>query len=318
MPKIDCEFENHAIDDSSQSKWNVFTDILFLKADEIATWALKVDFMPFTTAEGQSAVNYSEDAKAVRFAWDLGVRAGLWYRFDRNQWDTQIYYTWFRTHGKDHAVASNSKSNITTAFLGEWLTFGFSSSAGHIQWNILLNAIDWELGREFQTRKGVSFRPNLGIKGGWIHQTIHSQWSSAQFTATENLKNNFWGVGPKGGVDSNWNIVFVNNHSFDLFGDVSLALLGGSWTIKDLQKTSMNSAISGINPTTWTATLMFHGIMGFSWDVKLNKERSNLGVSVGYEFQYWFDQLKIFTFLEGTLHAALVLQGGTFDVHFNY
>lgn len=321
MPERDSKLENHPIpsqNDASKSQWNVFTDLLFLKADEIATWALKVDFMPFTTSGGQSAVNYSDDARAVQFDWDLGIRAGFGYRFEENQWDTQIYYTWFHTHGKDHSVASNSNSNITTAFLGEWLTFGFSSSSGHIQWKILLNAIDWEIGRQSDAGKGLSFRPHLGIKGGWIDQTIHSQWTSGQFTATENLKNNFWGLGPKGGVNSNWNIGSIHNHLFNLFGDLSLALLGGTWTFKDIQKTSMDSSLSGVNPKTRAATFMFHGLMGFSWDVKFGKNQSNFGIRVGYEFQYWYDQLKIFTFLEGTLHAALVLQGGMLDVHFNY
>jgi hypothetical protein len=321
MPQNDCKLEHQALPshhNAPKSKWNVSTDLLLLKADEIVTWALKTDFMPFTLSGGESAVNYSQNTKMVRFDWDFGARVGVGYRFEGNQWDTQIYYTWFRTHGKDSSVAPTSDSNITTAFLGEWLTFGFSSSSGHIQWHILLNAIDWEIGRDCDAGKGLSFRPHLGIKGGWIHQKIHSQWTSMQFTATENLKNNFWGLGPRGGVNSNWNIASINCHSFNLFGDVSLALLGGKWTFKDRQKTSMNSAIAGINPTTWTATFMFQGIMGLSWDVLLNKNRSNFGARLGYEFQYWYDQLKIFTFLEGTLHAPLVLQGGMFDVHFNY
>lgn len=318
IAKTDSKVNNTKFSDQNNpSQWNFFADMLLLKADEIATWALKVDFMPFTTSGGESAVRFSQTPKSVSFDWDFGIRAGLSYRFEGDRWDTRLYYTWFQTSGKDSSQA-NAESNITTALLGEWLTFGFASNAGHIQWHIVLNAIDWELGRDCPLSKGLSFRPYLGLKGAWINQTVHSQWTSKENKATENLKNDFWGLGPKGGVNTNWYLGSVNDHSFNLFGDTSIALLGGNWTFKDLQKTSMNSSIKSINPSTWAATFMFYGLMGFSWDVMFNKNRSNFGVRVGYEFQYWHDQLKIFTFLEGTLHAALVLQGGMLDVHVNY
>lgn len=300
------------------SRWDFFADVLFLKADEIATWALEVDFMPFTTSGGQPAVDFLQSPKSVTFDWDIGIRAGLGYRFKGDRWDTRLYYTRFQTRGKDSARSTNADSNITTALLGQWLTFGFASSLGRIQWHIHLNAIDWELGRDSPVGKGFSFRPYLGLKGAWIYQTVHSQWISQGFDATENLKNDFWGLGPKGGVNTNWRLGSVKDHSFNLFGDASLAVLGGRWKFKDIQKTSMNSSIISLNPTTWAATFMFQGLVGFSWDVLFNKKRSNFGVRVGYEFQYWYDQLKIFTFLEGTLHAPLVLQGGMLDVHANY
>jgi hypothetical protein len=300
------------------SQWNFYADMLLLKTDEIATWALNVNFRPFTTSEGASAVDFSQTPKSVSFDWNFGIRAGMGYQFEGDKWDTRLYYTWFQTRGKNSAIASNADSNITTALLGEWLTFGFASNSGRIQWQILLNAVDWELGRNSPVGKGFSFRPHLGLKGAWIYQTMHSQWTTKENSATENLKNNFWGLGPKGGVNTNWHLGSIKNHSFNLFGDTSLTLFGGRWTFKDIQKTSMNSSIAGINPTTWAATFMFHGQMGFSWDVMFNKNQSNFGVRVGYEFQYWYDQLKIFTFLEGTLHAALVLQGGMLDFHVNY
>lgn len=296
------------------SQWEFFADMLVLKADEIATWALPLDFMP----QGTSAVDFVQTTKSVEFGWDLGVRAGLNYRFAGDRWDTSLYYTRFQTQGKDHALAPNADADITTAFLGEWLTFGFVSSSGQIQWRILLNAIDAELGRDCPVSKYFSFRPYLGLKGAWIDQTIHSQWVSKEFRATENLKNDFWGLGPKAGVSTNWLLGSLKNHSFNLFGDASLALLSGRWTFQDIQKTFMHSSITGITDPVWAATFMFYGIMGVSWDVAFNKNRSHYGARVGYEFQYWHDQLKIFTFLEGTLHAALVLQGGMLDVHVNY
>lgn len=303
---------------SQESKWDVFADMLLWKADEIASWALENNFFPFTTSGGASAVNFDQNQKMVLFDWDFGVRAGFSYYFERDRWDTQLSYTWFRTSGNDSASRQNSTSNVSSALLGEWLTFGFGSNAGRIDWSILLNAIDWEVGRNSTPGKGLIFRPHFGIKAGWILQTIHSNWvATSLITATENIKNNFWGLGPKGGLDSKWRLGALKDHCFHLFANTSLALLGGCWTFKDLQKTSMNSSVESMNPKTWAGTFMFQGLMGLGWDAKL-KNQTTFGAQVGYELQYWFDQLKVFTFLEGTLHAALVLQGGMFDVHFDY
>lgn len=308
------------LDQSNCSRWNLFADTLLLRADQIATWALPVTFMPFTTSGGEAGVNFVENAQMVQFNWDFGFRTGLRYGFERQGWDTTLYYTWFRTEGKNNTPTANSLGNTTSALIGEWLSFGFASGTGRIQWNILLNSIDWELGRQCNAGKGMMFRPHLGVKGGWIRQNVHSHWvTTSQILATENLKNNFWGLGPKGGVNSKWRLSSAWNTTFHIFFDPSLALLGGCWKMKDIQKSSsMNSSINSINPTTWAATFMFHSLMGIGWDLKLSRANSNLGFRLGYELQYWFDQFKVFTFLEGTLHAALVLQGGMFDVHFNY
>lgn len=98
-----------------------------------------------------------------------------------------------------------------------------------------------------------------------------------------------------------------------------MSLLGGSWTFKDIQKSSLNSEINSLNPNVFAGTFMGHSLVGFGWDFALNQGRQgSLGARAGYELQYWFDQLKFFTFLEGTLHAPLILQGGTLDVHFDY
>ena len=42
----------------------------------------------------------------------------------------------------------------------------------------MFNIFDWELGRNFWVSKALSLRPFLGLKGGWIHQSIHTKWQN--------------------------------------------------------------------------------------------------------------------------------------------
>lgn len=147
------------------SSWDFFADVLVLRADQIATWSLETSFMPFTS-NGTPGVNFTQNTKVVKFDWDVGFRTGAGYLFEERGWDTQVYYTWFRTTGKDRTFTPNSLSAVSSALLGEWLSFGFSAGAGRLEWAILLNAIDWELGLEYNCGNGFSFRPLLGVKRG--------------------------------------------------------------------------------------------------------------------------------------------------------
>jgi len=72
---------------------------------------------------------------------------------------------------------------------------------------------DWELGRSYWISKNLSLRPFFGIKGGWINQSINGTYYNLIINnvltnnlGTEHLKNNFWGIGPLGGINTNWRI----------------------------------------------------------------------------------------------------------------
>lgn len=298
-------------------KWDFFVDILLWRADQIGTWALSA-----LDVSTNLLTNVIVDVEPnnVLFDWSTGFRGGASYCLDRDHWDLQLFYTWFHTQKRMQAPGIGALS----AFLGNWLTFGlnpFSSPiAANIRWAILLNMFDWQLSRNYFASKTISFRPSLGVKGGWIHQNIHSHWQlPEQVFSTENLENYFWGIGPKAGLDTQWRLLDRGNHSFYLFADTAIALLSGCWTFKDEQKTTSDTSLTSfVIPKTYAGTFMLQGLMGFGWDVCLNQNQSKLTMQLGLETQVWFDQLKIFTFLEGTLHNTLTLQGGSFDVSLRF
>src|SRR5262249_51985460 len=157
------------------------------------------------------------DLHQVHFEWSPGFRVGVDYGMKHDQWDTQAYYTRFHTRGKDHA--SEGPGTVHSTFLGNFYVdnpqgsglSGPSYQSASIDWTIRFNMFDWELGRHFWVSQSLSLRPFVGVKGGWIHQSIRSKWKDPNLVGAEffkmgieHIKNHFWGIGPEAGINTKW------------------------------------------------------------------------------------------------------------------
>lgn len=272
------------------------------------------------------------DLREVNFGWNPGFRVGIGYGMTHDQWDTQAYYTWFRTTGKDHVSSGNGAVHST--FLGNFYIdnatgAGISGPAyqkGSISWTIRFNIFDWELGRNFWISQSLALRPFIGLKGGWIHQSIHSKWenpslSPAEFfnEGRENIKNNFWGIGPSAGINTKWNLFNCQCHSFNLLGDFSGALMWGHWTFSDLFTNDIHQQVAVNLENLNSGATMVRTFMGLNWEFYFGSENwYRFSSKLGYEMQFWLDQLQFYSFVGGRLNNQLTLQGGTLEFSFDF
>lgn len=272
----------------------------------------------------------------VRFNWNAGVRVGLDYGMHHDQWDTSLYYTWFRTKGTHHT--SGPLGSVFSSFMGNFYIDN-STGAGisgvpyekaSMDWTIRFNMFDWELGRAFSVSRALSVRPFVGLKGGWIHQSIHSKWKHPDLsdpkyagatpftTATENLKNNFWGLGPSAGLNTKWSLLRSQRHLLNLFGDFSGAIMWGHWTFRDAYRNDIGQKVSiDVSPIDGGAS-MLRMLMGLEWGININAGQSRFSTRLGYEMQCWLDQLQFYSFDAGRLSDELTFQGGTLEFRFDF
>jgi hypothetical protein len=123
---------------------------------------------------------------------------------------------------------------------GLWSCDAFS------KWNIKLDMWDLVLGRDFFVSKYLSLRPNFGLKGVNIRQTLRVNYHG--FNAADchcpcpsvcsldtpcfedRVKDNqkYWGVGPRAGMDTLWGF----GGGFGLYGNAAISLVYGR--LKDL------------------------------------------------------------------------------------
>lgn len=313
---------------SARGSWDVFGDFLVWYASEQSTaiWANVL------TTNITKALTFNDGflGKIFNFDWDFGFRTGVGYNMPYDQWDSQLFWSWFRTNAHS-SVPNGPPAEITTVipqFFNGFILGDFSHKA-EIQWNLLYNMFDWELGRSYWVSKGLSFRPFLGLKGGWINQKIHSKWQVFQtgnspdthavnYTAIEDLKNNFWGIGPSGGINTKWNLNSSATQFVSFFGDFSLASLWGSWLCKEVYNNPTPIEMT-LNMKRFTlGSLMCRGFLGLGWETDINQGRSHFSTRVGYEMQIWFSQLRMPTLAILPLHGDLTIQGGTFNCRFDF
>ena len=306
------------------ASFDLFADLLVWCAKESGTdhWAQVIE------TDGTSTVC---DIRNIEFGWNAGVRVGAGYGMEHDQWDAQGYFTWFKTEGHDQA--SGGPGSVFSSFLGNFYVNN-SSGAGlsgvayqraSIDWTIDFNMFDAELGRKYWVSQALSVRPFVGLKGGWIHQSIDTKWVTPEVPAPvifgvgkEDLKNDYWGIGPSGGMSLGWNLAERSYGSFDLFGDFSGAVMWGRWSFGDEYENDRGSRVAIDFSPIESASAMLRSLMGLSWDAYFNGGRSHFTAKLGYEMQFWLNQLQFYSFETGRLSNPLTLQGGTLEFRFDF
>jgi len=269
----------------------------------------------------------SNEFRVINFNWDAGFRVGAGYGMDHDQWDTRAYYTRFHTRGKDEVTAG--PGSVHSSFLGGFYVDNFNGKGitgpayeqASIDWKIRFNMFDWDLGRSFWVSEELALRPFLGLKGGWIHQLIRSKWQNPDLAsfpgstfysvATENLKNNFWGIGPQVGLNTKWNLLSSCSQYFNLFGDFSTAVMFGHWIFGDIFNNDIGQQVKVIFNHLNSGATMVRAFMGFGWEGSYCGLR--FSTKLGYETQFWLDQLQFYSFTGGRWSNLLTLQGGTLE-----
>lgn len=277
-----------------------FFDLLLwdLSEETTSVWST-ITTTPSTTVHDYQVQN-------VNFDWKPGFRGGLLYGSDTCFWDSKLYWTYYSTDKKYQIPAYGNI--ISPEFFSGFLSLDPFFGA-NIDWRVMFNMIDYNLSHAFSPIDDITLRPAIGIRIGTIHQNIHAYWDADVFNATEKVKNNFSGLGPTFGLDGRWNIY---NH-FALIGNFSTAFMWGNWKVSDIY--NRPGALLGlIAPTTITTTLnnstlgtlTFEFLLGLEW---IYRGHSDLTIQLGYEMQFWPNQLRLTTFQQLPTHGDLTLQG---------
>jgi hypothetical protein len=296
-------------------------------------WTLSADFLAWYASQEIASIwadvitigdnTSSWKAPSFHFKWDYGFRVGISRELNHDQWITSLNWTWFRTSARQ-SIPSKELARIGPEFDAAFLSNDTPSSM-NASWSLLFNMFDWQIGRDFCVSNGLYLHLYLGLKGGWINQSIHANYFDLTISdlltdesGREHLKNNFFGVGPLGGVNTTWVVYRCTPYFINLFGDFSMATMWGTWSCSDTYNNTVPIEYSVNTKRTELGALMFRGFMGLGWDVDLHGGKSHLSFRLGYESQIWLNQLQIATFQLQRLHSDLTFQGVTFNCHYDF
>lgn len=286
---------------------------LYVSGDE--NWAQ--DISPEGARRSATALN-------VPFKWQPGVRVGIGKKdFPCIDCALDFKYTWYQSTAFRSAVASSGGlySSFSSNFYANntnGASFGPNYQNASIKWKVLFNTFDLELAQTFKFNPGLQLKPFIGLKIASINQHMYTSWQNPNpktffgitipqnFTfATENIKNNFYGVGPSFGLYSAYVKSFV-----EAFADFSTALMWGHWSFYDVYKNNNNTNISTNSSNINGAVPMLAGRIGLAW--KHGFSDILLKIHLSYEAQIWFNQLQYYNFNMGRLNNLLSVQGMVF------
>lgn len=289
----------------TKERFDAFVDVFCWHTTESIDWA--------TVNSGGNPDTVLYDT--MRFHWDPGFRIGFGYNSEDLGCDTQFCYTWFQTQASAQASGSVTSGFMSSKFYGPY-------QSGKINFKIHFNMFDLDLGKRICASKTISFRPFIGIKGGWINQLLDTKWffSTPGQYAIENAKNEFVGVGPRTGVNTNWLLGTINEYLFSLSCDFAMSYMWGNWTLKDFYT---NNSVTPYDFVTTVGgrhfgALIFQGLLGVQMDFCFSPLNSPAHFKVFYEIQDWVSQLQIFNDITGANNIDLLLQGVTVELAINF
>lgn len=259
------------------------------------------------------------------FKFNPGFRVGIGS-------DLVLYYTYYQTNAENHA-----SGDIYSAYLGNYFAnntnganFGPFYDSANMRWDFTFQSIDLELGRKFPIDKILILRPFVGLKTAFINQKIDTNWYGPKTTdifgiiipittfstATENLKQDFFGIGPSLGLDTTWPLYQSTNHNFNLIGNLSAALLWGHWSFSDQYENNTPVSITVDTDSFNGAETVVRGILGFEWSNKFSQH--DLTIRLNYEAQLWMNQIQFYTLSTGRMNNLMSIQGANLGFNLSF
>lgn len=288
-----------------------FGDVLYWQATEPVDWTLNTN---------ASTPDQWVAFKSVDYDFNAGFRVGVGLERD---WGVKLYYTRFHTETEDTATG-----NLTPMFFG-----GRSAvptlldppyfQDGNIRAVIDYNVLDLDFSKSFSPVECLQLRPVLGLRGAWINQTFDAQyqgsWSIDKIpiteTSDERIKNNFWGIGPKLGIENTLTLWSGEKCQIHLALNFYTAYLLGFWSIND---TTVDHTILG--PFYYSVPINDRqfGALTFQAMAGVNLKYNHWNATAGYEINDWLNQCQIFDDATGPHNNDLIVQGLSLRVGYSF
>lgn len=238
------------------------------------------------------------------FKWSFGSRVGFGYLFSNGLWDMTINWTRFHTSAQQ---CRSTQGNIGLGMFPIWsladdiIPFDWVSTA-KMHWNLTLNLVDLDFGRSFSWRDQFFLHLLMGIRVALIDQDLDVRYGGGIFANGLNLaalgstfgydsidmKNNFWGFGPRLGIEPQLNL----SKGLRLYAMACVTPDYGFFDVHQkeiyLQSIRYQRNCSN-NGFRW----MIDAAGGILWKTFCRERRYALTFALGWEYHIFFDQVEL-------------------------
>lgn len=262
-----------------------------------------------------------------------------------DNWVLEGEYTYF--HMKQHRSASitleTENVDVDPAFLSidatlnaDGFSLDFTDCAG--TWKNTIDLIDINLGRPFYSGKKFILSPYIGLRGGWLDQSLHGNYLAFDvdnddqlYTITSKSTQNSWIIGPRIGIGFDW---FLGCTKFrlimDSFGSIFYQHFKDSFSDFFSTIGFVNTPVSTFKQSKNTVNSNIDLLLSLGYGTYFAKNKYYFDLKAGYNFQIFFcqnrlsrlpiDESNTFSnvYLDGYTPSNLILHGINVTMRFDF
>ncbi|MEL7432124.1 MAG: Lpg1974 family pore-forming outer membrane protein [Chlamydiota bacterium] len=236
-----------------------------------------------SSLSGGKVLSFSSDHNS--YDWDYGARIGLGCVLSRDAWNLDVQWMWFHTNQD-----VNGTTERTGLIIPQWIPTQaptLDDTDASQRWEMKLNVLDIALGKPFHVSRYVVLSPFFGLRAAWIDQNYVARYAGSFDTKFRVDRNNFWGVGTRMGVNSEWSM----GSGFQLLANSSTSLLYSKFDVSE--NLPFETASYAFDSSFYRNSSNLELQVGVAWGTHFNDMQNYVRLQALWEFHTWYDQNQI-------------------------
>ncbi|MFA5250072.1 MAG: Lpg1974 family pore-forming outer membrane protein [Parachlamydiales bacterium] len=228
----------------------------------------------------------------MNFDYKSGFKVHLGTNFDHDGWLSMVEY--IRLHTRHKASLNAPTGGHLDPFFIETVRRGGVGYASAVAttWHLNYDMINLEFARPFYVGTNLSFKPHLGLTGGWINQRIKQigTFLTDTFTLYSKLYGKSWIIGPRLGIDTNWML----GAGFSIIADAALDIAYQKVKTTFKEQSAEDAASTQLDrylrEKIGQITPALEATAGLSWGTYFDNNKWHFSLATVYDFLYYFNQ----------------------------
>lgn len=288
-------------EECSEGRWKTEVSFLYWQGSEDGLeFAAKND--PRFLLSSDIPTDIDANLLALDFSWEPAFKAFFGYHFPKAGWDLGARWTYFHSKSQQSANAplSDAGAGLFPIWIPQQAAIAPFPVYNHAKASFFLhcNMIDFEYAYTGGLSQFLYLKLHAGLKAIFINQLLHAAYqdgfsgvTGTMITSHAQAKSNTWGLGPRIGFGSRWELP----KGFSLIAEAAAAFALSQIDTK--RKDFSVGSVSGlfqdltihVEESFWVWRPLVESKIGFQWAWCFSQYR-RLSLEAAYEAQHYWEQ----------------------------